>query len=286
MVDLGIISTLTLTGAKLSIMTQSLAYRAIRAQKIKREYKKRRRIEINIQITKAEATMLSGAEPSEESLWRAIKHKDILREARYFLWMTFHNAYMVGSNWLRPGFVPEYRERSECKQCHKTESMEHILVECDAPGQAVIWALAEEPWLKQRRTWPKPTLGTILVSAGLKLRNKNRDDEAGDTRLYWIIMSESVHIIWKIRCERVIREEPESITPAEAGRRWKHTIALRADLEKKMANPKYGKKALNRDLVKSTWKGIFDNENNIPDPPVAGETGVLVGSLWYDEEAC
>ena len=278
-VDLEIIPTLKLTGAKLSKITQSLSYKAIRAQKMKREYKKRRRTELNVQEAKADATTLSGVEPSGESLWKAIRHKDISREARYFLWMTFHDAYMVGSNWLRPGFAPEYQERSECKICHKTESMKHILVECDAPGQAVIWALAEELWLKRRRTWPKPTLGTILASPSLKLRSEYREEETGDTRLYRIMMSESAHLIWKIRCERVIREEPMPVTPAEVDRRWRHAIASRADLDKKMTNPKYGKKALNKDLVKSTWKGIFDDENNIPDPPVAGETGVLVDSL-------
>ena len=110
------------------MMTQSLAYKAIRSRKMKYEYKKRKRTELNVQVAKIEATTLLGAEPSEESLWKAIRHKDISREARYFLWMTFHDAYMVGSNWLRPGFAPEYQERSECKKCHKTESMEHILL--------------------------------------------------------------------------------------------------------------------------------------------------------------
>jgi hypothetical protein len=62
--------------------------------------------------------------------------------------MSFHDAYMVGSNWLRPGFAPEYQERSECKSCHKTETMEHILTECEAPGQKEIWALAEAMWSK------------------------------------------------------------------------------------------------------------------------------------------
>ena len=88
-------------------------------------------------------------------------------------------------------------------------------------------------------------------------------------------MSESAHLIWKVRCEWVIRKE--TITLAEVSKR--HTISLRMDHDKSMSNPKYGRKALDKNLVSSTWKGILDNENNVPDPLEASETGVLVGIL-------
>jgi zinc-binding in reverse transcriptase len=258
-------------------MTQSVAYKAIRFQKMKKEYKKRRLTEVNLQRAMEEIKNIAGAVCPEKNLWKAIRHKDISRTARYFLWMSLHDAYMVGSNWLRPGFAPEYQERSECKICHKTESMEHILTECQAPGQAEIWALVEEMWLKRNGTWPKPTLGVVLASAALKFRHRNHQKEVGDTRLYRILMSEAAHLIWKVRCERVIREE--TITTAEVCERWKHAIASRMDLDKSMSNPKYGRKALDKNLVSITWKGILHNENNVPDPPEAGEAGVLVGIL-------
>ena len=198
-----------------------------------------------------------------KSLWKAIRHKDISKEARYFLWMTFHDAYMVGSNWLRPGYVPEYQERSECKQCHKTESMEHILTECNAPGQAVIWSLAEEMWKKRNQKWPKPTLGIILASPNMRLTSR-KDTQDSSARLYRILMTESAHLIWKLRCERVIREEsPPSTT--EVRKRWKYAITARADLDKKMTNPRYGKKALDESLVENTWVSLLQDENKLPD---------------------
>jgi hypothetical protein len=89
-------------------------------------------------------------------------------------------------------------------------------------------------------------------------------------------MSESAYLIWKIRCERVIREE--TATPAEVCRRWEHMISSRIDLDKNMSSSKYGRKALDKNLVKCTWKGTLqDNVINVPDPPGAGEAGVLVG---------
>jgi len=274
-VPLEVPPTLRLTGARLSKMTQSLAYKGIRSQKMKREYRKRRLTEVNLQKAKEEIKNISGTVCQEERLWKAIRHRDISRAARYFLWMCFHDAYMVGPNWLRPGFAPEYQERSECKVCHKIETMEHILTECEAPGQVEVWTLAEEMWSKRNNVWPKPTLGMILASAALKFPHRSREREIGDARLYRILMSESAHLIWKVRCERVIRDE--EITPAEVLKRWKHAMTSRIDLDKNMSDPKYGRKALDKDLVSSTWKGILDDENNVPDPPEAGNTGVLVG---------
>ena len=96
-------------------MCQSLAYKAIRSREMKHEYKKRRRTELNVQVAKAEVLVLSGAEPSEESLWKAIRHKDISREPRCFLWMTFHDAYMVGSNWLRLGLPLNIRKEASVR---------------------------------------------------------------------------------------------------------------------------------------------------------------------------
>jgi aspartate carbamoyltransferase regulatory subunit len=67
---------LKLTGAKLSKITQSLAYKAIRELKMKK-YKKRNRTEINVERAKAEAKDVSKIEPSEEKLWRSIRHRDM-----------------------------------------------------------------------------------------------------------------------------------------------------------------------------------------------------------------
>ena len=111
-----------LTGAKPSKMTQFYAIKPYDHEK----WRKRRRTEINLRKAKTEAKRVSGIEPSEGSIWKAIRHKDISSRARYFLWITFHDAYMVGTDWQELGFAPEYQEWSECKRCH-TESMEHTL---------------------------------------------------------------------------------------------------------------------------------------------------------------
>ena len=49
------------------------------------------------------------------------------KEIRYSMWITAHDAYMVGKNWLRDGYSVEMKERHECKIGGEAETMEHIL---------------------------------------------------------------------------------------------------------------------------------------------------------------
>ena len=78
-------------------------------------YQKRRQTEINIERAKAEAKDTLKVEPTEVKQCKAIvRHRDISRNARYFFWMTLHDAYMIGTNWLRLGFAEEFQESRSC----------------------------------------------------------------------------------------------------------------------------------------------------------------------------
>ena len=85
--------------------------------------------------------------------------------------ITATDGYMVGANWLYPGYAPEFQERSECPICLQTETMEYILTES---GQLKIWQLAEKLWGKGSNTAIKPDLGTrVLGTPAIKLRDEN-----------------------------------------------------------------------------------------------------------------
>lgn len=70
---------------------------------------------------------------------------------------------------LRPGYSEEMQSRHERKHCGVMETIDHLLSECEAPGQSQIWALAESLWRKK---------GNVA-------------------RLYRILVSESAHLIWR-----------------------------------------------------------------------------------------
>jgi hypothetical protein len=90
-----------ISGIKLSTTTQSLAYKAIRRQKMKtKSYLDRLKQKItliNLGRARACAEEISRGVPSEEELWKSIQHKDIGKKIQYFLWMSMHDAYKVGS---------------------------------------------------------------------------------------------------------------------------------------------------------------------------------------------
>ncbi|KAK0433117.1 hypothetical protein EV421DRAFT_1893021 [Armillaria borealis] len=189
--------------------------------------------------------------PTDDQIWSSIRNKDITRTVHSFLWMAIHNAYKCGRYWEN---IPSYEHRGRCAVCNAEDSLEHVLLECNIPGQRLIWELAQELWEM------KPP----------DLRDEKKNVLHGLTRLYRILITESAYLIWCLRCERKIsrNDEPERWhTQQEIRNRWIKQINTRLILDCAMANAKrYGKKALEEDTVLQT----------LPDNWVR-EPGVLVG---------
>jgi hypothetical protein len=182
--------------------------------------------------------------------------------------MLIHDGYKVGKHWEK---IVGHEEKGKCDKCGLTESMERILTKCEVPGQDEIWELASELWeLKTGEELPKPTTGQIMSCAAIKRQ------DAGATRLYRILISESARLIWRLRCERVIRmKDPAS--QREIHNRWLRAINNRLGLDCAMTNGvKYGKKAIKKSVVLKTWRKVLNNEDRLP-KDWTWETGVLVG---------
>ncbi|KAH8071051.1 hypothetical protein BXZ70DRAFT_1003067 [Cristinia sonorae] len=276
-VDIEVPDKLKITGAKLSAMTQKLAYRAIREIKEKKT-QPRQSTERNIQRAKDDSRDLLGRIPTEEKLWVAIRHKDFSKEARYFLWMTMHDAYMVGAKWLRENFSAELRERSQCKDCGVQDTMVHILTQCESPGQEEIWSLTRELWAKTGKEWPHPSFGVILACGTAVFTNETTErPDAGRGRLYRILMSEAAKLIWNLRNERVIQKDGRSFSQQEVYNRWKRSIINRLQLDCRSSNSqRYGKKAISVKSVKNTWSKVIEKYDDLPTDWVQ-KGGVLVG---------
>ena len=182
---------------------------------------------------------------------------------------------MIGENWLRPGFAPEFQERSICQVCQTAETIDHILTKCNANGQAHIWRLAQKLWFKKDKTNLAISLGTILASPSIMVKG-NKRKKNGANRLYRLIMSESAHLIWKLRCERVIQKEGAEIPSCKIESRWMEIMNARLDLDRKLANPKYEAKSLPIELIQNTWKHTLRDEKLLPNNWVT-YSGVLVG---------
>ncbi|KAJ7698689.1 hypothetical protein B0H17DRAFT_927192, partial [Mycena rosella] len=91
-----------------------------------------------------------------------------------------------------------------------------------------------------------------------------------------LLITESAHLIWRLRNERVI-QQTGSAPLAKIRNRWLKTINNRLAIDCAMTDEfKYGKKALKISLVKRTWKKTLKDERTLArDWPK--NIGVLVG---------
>ena len=262
-----------ITGAKLSKMTQALIYRGIREKK---NMPNRRGTTINLDITRFAIEDNTGTLPTDGKIWMSLKNKSINKNARAYMWKAMHNAYKCGEYWTR---INNHEHRARCVMCEGDETMEHILTECKASGQKTIWGLASKVLKLKNINLSRPTFGAIL-GCGMPAYKDNKGRMLkGKNRLYTIIMSESAHLIWKIRCEwRISREENRDRlhTEAELEKKWVSAINTRLKLDVLATNKrKYGIKAIQPDLVKRTWTGVVKGETSTTED-WTNNPGVLV----------
>jgi ribonuclease HI/exonuclease III len=265
-----------ISGLKLSTITQSVAYRAIMQENQIPELGK---VTNNLhRIQNDMKTSPINQAPNHDTIWKDLKQsKNIYRTQREFLFKAIKNIHQIGSYWSH---IPNYEQRATCQTCDKTESMEHILTECQAPGQEEIWKETGRIWELKGETWIKPAFGVILGCASAKITNHENKTKVGQTRLYQILLSEAAYKIWSIRCKRVISNDNDrSKWPSETNivNDLRSQINLRLRMDCLQTNEqKFERKALSQSKATATWKGLLKNEEFLPEK-WASNPGVLVG---------
>ncbi|KAI9056335.1 hypothetical protein FKP32DRAFT_1585589 [Trametes sanguinea] len=274
-VQLDIPAAFRLTGAKVAVMTQRLAYRAIRAAATLQTVP-RRAATANLDEAKREIARVSGVSLSDEAIWKARRASIISKEYAQFIWKCIHDAFMVGHHWLKDRMPDELRERATCKKCGAVDTLQHILVDCDAVGRQTVMTLLKKLCQRAGLTWTEPTWGLILGAHCVPSTQQPRRTSQAKGKLRAILWTESVHLVWKLRCERVIQNENREFTREEVANRWHSAINLRIEQDRRMTSLALGKKAANPDEVRDIWERALDDRANIP-ARWASEYGVLVG---------
>ncbi|KAF9028473.1 hypothetical protein BDZ89DRAFT_1092046 [Hymenopellis radicata] len=225
----------------------------------------RPRTNANLDKARFAANDLGERTPSNKLLWKGLRHADFSKPVRYFMWMLMHDAYKVGSWWeSKPGL----EHRGKCEECGDTESMEHILFQCQAPGQRETWEMIGRLWQKKGSRLCELNFENLLASA---------DDEeiTGDTRLLRIAITEAAHLIWRLRNERVIQNEAEhKLTKREIRNRLVYALNDRLQLDqaaiRKKKSTKHG--GISPEAMMATWQGTIVNERDLP-PTGPGKPG-------------
>ncbi|KAK0486816.1 ribonuclease H-like protein [Armillaria luteobubalina] len=243
--------------AKLSSLTQSQAYHLIQSLKSIKAWPSAEQIVKQVSETIKD---INGVEPLHSRLWSSIRSKDTSRQVRGFLWKALQNTFKIGSFW-----------ECECPHCKVTESMEHILVDCNIEGQALLWRLARELWEERGNKWIPQTLGLALGSTLVQIKTKKGKVNRASTRLYHILMTETRHI------QHGDDKVKDWHSQEEIRRMWIDKMNQRLTIDRLLVNRcRYGSKALTKALVLSTWRGTLLNERSLPEDWI-DQDGVLVG---------
>ncbi|KAI0723595.1 hypothetical protein C8Q76DRAFT_672304 [Earliella scabrosa] len=264
-----------LRGAKLTCMTQKLAYKGIGEWSVYEGRETSRRITEQVVAMILHQTKISVP---VGRLWRSLKSKDVPRKMRDFLWKALHGAQKVGAFWRH---ISGYEIRAQCIVCGAEESMEHILVECEADASKEIRRLLMNIIRKRTKQDIQLTFGLMVGVTAMSLSEVMKKNTAYLDRFMRICVMESTYLIWKIRCERVIERGDDSESwhsPHEARSRWYAAINRRLTMDKAMTSRKLGMKATKKHIVLETWRGVLSGGANDVDDWL-GMPGVLVGTL-------
>ncbi|KAF9004849.1 hypothetical protein BDZ89DRAFT_1237514 [Hymenopellis radicata] len=178
-------------------ITQATAYKAIKIANARtartrgsKSYKKqmeRPRTAVNLDKARFAAKDMSERIPSNKLIWKGTQHQDFSKQNK-----------------------PGYEHWTKCEECGSTETMEHILFECTAPGQEEVWELVRNFWKQKTTELTNINFPNLLALALANPKNSREETVRGDARIHRIVVSEAAHLIWKLRNERVIQEEGHS----------------------------------------------------------------------------
>ena len=152
--DLDVPDEFNIQGEKLRTITQALAYRGIMEKRLRLT---REGSEENIGEARRAIAMINKSQETAETIWTNLKKPVLRHRVQQFLFKAMHNAYIIGSVWNE---IPDHQDWVVCTACNKTESMWHILLNCQTTPNGAIWDQARWMW-QHEPAWPEISLGTI-----------------------------------------------------------------------------------------------------------------------------
>ena len=143
-------------------------------------------------------------------------------------------------------------------------------------GREVIWKLLEDTWTNTGLPWNRPEWGTALGAACARLESEAGERNLPGEALWIILVSESIYLIWRLRCERVIQNDGAEFSKHEVTRRWYAAIDQRLDLDRRACAAYLGRSALKPAMIACIWEPIVHARGGLPQNWVT-DSGVLVG---------
>ena len=272
-IDLRIPANTVATRAELPRVTQSMIYRHM----VDQGCIQRVRTRTSLEKIKTAVRESFNETPTEEAIWRSMRHKDITRKVRDFLWKHAQGVYRLGAFWSH---ILGYEDRAECPLCHTEDTLEHIVAECESTEKKVVWSLTNRLW-NRRYDGDLPRAEGAVLGGGLAMyRTDEGRPDAAKNRLYRVLVTEAAHLIWVLRCERRIKggDDPGNYhTEAAVSRRWHRRMNERMQIDCLLTNAfLYEGRALKTRTVYNTWEKCSTNTEDLH-REWCRHPGVLVG---------
>ncbi|KDQ52874.1 hypothetical protein JAAARDRAFT_137934 [Jaapia argillacea MUCL 33604] len=255
MLNLTVPPSFNLQGAKLSAITQAIAYKGIWERARQTTWPK---ASISLERTRLALKDANGNLDTDQMIWMGSQSSDIQQKISQYLFLAMHQTQIIGSFWRN---IPNFKERAVCRACGDIdESMEHILLECSAMEGPLIWNLVRSLWPTSWGDWPHLSIGTILGWG----RYEPGPYPQGLIPPPPILVSESAHLIWAFWCQRVI--QGAELMPTNVTKRWENAINKRLMIDRIIAARQRRKKGKDvPDSMQKTWTGTLANEADLPE---------------------
>ncbi|EIW58325.1 uncharacterized protein TRAVEDRAFT_123382 [Trametes versicolor FP-101664 SS1] len=104
----------------------------------------------------------------------------------------------------------------------------------------------------------------MLGVACASFATENGERRTWQEKLWTILCSESTYLVWKLRCERVIKNEGIQFTAQEVKQRWYATINRRLTLDRNVAKVSKVKRKEKIRKVQNTWCSVLADVNMLP----------------------
>jgi ribonuclease HI len=273
-IDLLIPPVFDVQGAKLSALTQKLAYRGIMGH---RKRVQRGCTTHNLDRACHAVEEITDHLENDDTIWRNCQRKDLRKKIQQFLVKSIHGAFKIGAYWR---MIPGYEDRTTCRLCQEgaTETMEHILLWCGGSHQHGLWQWLREVWPGKYGPRPTITLGTILGCGSIgasPIRGRPTKDEAtkisekASRRLLRVLISETAYLIWLLRCEAVIGGRSSGGDAVRT--HWTVQILERRMMDYLTAT-RLSRNKTHKITLHNTWKYVhLQGENRQRRPHVANE---------------
>ncbi|KAJ6566047.1 hypothetical protein B0H19DRAFT_1066399 [Mycena capillaripes] len=121
--------------------------------------------------------------------------------------------------------------------------------------------------------------GLILGYNSLKFKRSRGTIRPEQGSLFAILVSFGLHLIWKLRVNRVITNPAANLTEANIHNQWLKGVNATVRRDRILIDKiKFGPLAMNKQVVLNTWSGLLMDEDSLPDDWTLTE-GLLVG-MW------